>query len=103
MATLTQVFARQNFSETFGTQIYAVPLNTEAAIVTNIIVVNTTPTPQTFTILFDGVELFSNTQIAGNATISIDLKQPIVSPSGTINGSASNTGVKLHMSGVRVI
>jgi hypothetical protein len=103
MATLTQVFARGQFSTTPNTSIYTVPANTEAAIVTNIIVTNTSATPGTFTIIFDGVEMFKDTPIDGKATISIDLKQPIISPSGEITGSASSVDIKLHMSGVWVL
>lgn len=103
MATITQVFARTSFSTTPGTELFSVPGQAEAAIVTNIVVTNTAATPETFTILFDGVEMFKDTQIDGKATISIDLKQPVLAPSGEITGSASSTDVRIHMSGVFVI
>lgn len=103
MATLTQVFARSSFSTTPNTVIYSVPVEASAAIVTNIVVTNTAATQENFTIIFDNVEMFLDTEINGKSTISIDLKQPILAPSGQVTGSASSTNVKLHMSGVAVI
>lgn len=103
MATLTQVFARGQFSTTPNTSIYTVPANTEAAIVTNLIVTNTSVSPGTFTIIFDGVEMFKDTPIDAKSTISIDMKQPIIAPNGEVTGSASSTDIKLHMSGVWVL
>lgn len=100
MATITEVFARSGFSTTPNTLIYSVDPAAEAAVVTNIVVVNTTNAPQTFTILFDDVEVFDETEIAPKATITVDLKQALLSPSGEITGSASNANVKVHMSGV---
>lgn len=103
MATLTQVFARGDFSTTPNTVIYEVPVNTDAVIITNIIIVNTALTSETFTILLDGVELFKDTPIEGKSTISMDLKQPLFASGGEVTGSASSTSVKIHMSGVWVI
>jgi hypothetical protein len=103
MATLTQVFARGQFSTVPNTSIYTVPANTEAAIVTNLIVTNTSVSPGTFTIIFDGVEMFKDTPIDAKSTISIDMKQPIISPDGEVTGSASSTDIKIHMSGVWVL
>lgn len=100
MATVTEVFARTGFPNVPGTLLYLVPQGAVSAVVTNIVVTNTTVAQQTFSILLDGVEIFSDTEISPNATISMDLKQPILAPSGEITGSASSAGVKLHMSGV---
>ncbi len=100
MATITEVFARSGFSTTPNTLIYAVEAGAEAAVVTNIVVVNTTNASQTFTLLFDGVEVFDETEINPKATITVDLKQALLAPSGEITGSASNANVKIHMSGV---
>ena len=100
MATVTEVFARTAFPNVPGTLLYSVDAGAVSAVVTNIVIVNTTVATQTFTILLDGVEVFSDTEIAPKATISMDLKQPILAPSGEVTGSASSAGVKLHMSGV---
>lgn len=100
MATITEVFVRSAFPTGSNSALYVVPSGTEAAVVTNILVVNTTVAPQTFTILFDEVEVFSQTEISPNSTITIDLKQALLAPSGEIAGSASSAGVKVHMSGV---
>lgn len=102
MATITEVFARSSFSTTPNTSFYVVPNGAEAAVVTNILIVNTGLSTETFTILFDGVEVFSETEIAGKATISMDLKQALLAPDGEITGSASSTNIKVHMSGVLI-
>ena len=100
MATVTEVFARSSFSTTPDSLIYQVDPSAISAVVTNILVVNTSNGPRTFTILFDGVEVFKDTLISANSTLSMDLKQALIAPDGEITGSASNTDVKLHMSGV---
>lgn len=102
MATVTEVFARSAFPTTPATSLYAVPIAATAAVVTNIVITNTSIAPETFTILFDGVEVFSDTEISANSTITIDLKQALLAPSGEITGSASSADVKLHMSGVLI-
>lgn len=102
MATITEVFARSSFPTSPNTSLYTVPIAATAAVVTNIVVVNTTIAPQTFTILFDGVEVFADTEIAPKATITVDLKQALLAPSGEVTGSASSANVKLHMSGVLI-
>jgi hypothetical protein len=67
--------------------------------VTNIVVVNTKNTAETFTLLLDDIELFSDTPISANSTISIDLKQVLVE---SIGGVASSNLVKVHISGVEI-
>lgn len=103
MATLTQVFARTSFPTTPDSVIYSVPAEATAAIVTNIIVTNTAATSETFNISFDGVEMFKDAVINGKATISIDLKQPILAPSGEVSAWATTSNIRIHMSGVFVI
>jgi hypothetical protein len=99
MATVTEVFARTDFSEVPNTVFYEVDAGAQAAVVTNILIVNTAASTETFTLLFDGVEVFSDTEITGKSTISIDMKQALP-PSAEITGSSSNDAIKLHMSGV---
>lgn len=103
MATITEVFARTSLPTIPGSVLYEIDPAAASAVVTNILVVNTSQTTQTFTILLDGVEVFSETEIAGNSTISMDLKQALYATTGEITGSASSTAVKLHMSGVVII
>ncbi len=97
--------ARTAFATTLG-DLYTIPLTTTTAIVTNIVVTNTAPTVEKFTITLDGVELFDETPIAGNSTISIDMKQVLdaqAAPTKKIRGFATSTSVKVHISGIEVI
>ncbi len=100
MATITEVFFRSSLPTGSNQTLYTVDAGAVSAVVTNILVVNTSNGPRTFTILFDEVEVFKDTQIAANSTISIDLKQALLAPNGEISGSASSADVKVHMSGV---
>jgi hypothetical protein len=103
MATLTKAMARDSFATSLA-DIYIVPSAETTAIVTNIVVTNTTNVNQSFNILLDGVQLFHNTPIAGNSTISIDIKQ-VLDPSGTpkkITGFATAATLKYHISGIEL-
>ena len=105
MATISKSLARTAFATTLG-DLYTVPTNTATSIVTNIVVVNTGATVERFTINLDGVELFNETPIAGNSTISIDMKQVLdaqpTNPTKKIRGFASATTVKVHISGIEI-
>ena len=103
MAALPKAFARGSFATTVA-DIYVVPASTTTSIITNIVVANTTSTQQTFTILLDEVEVFNTTPIAGNSTVSIDLKQ-VLDASITlkkIKGFATAATVKYHISGIEL-
>lgn len=103
MATITKAMARAPF-QTSLSDIYIVPSSSTTAIITNIVVSNTTNTSQNFSILLEEVELFNNTPIAGNSTVSIDIKQ-VLDPSGTpkkVTGFATATSVKYHISGIEL-
>jgi hypothetical protein len=102
MATVTAVLARTAFATTEG-QLYMTPTAT-TSVVTNIVVTNTSNSPATFNILLDDVELFSNTPIQGNGTISVDMKQVLegLISAKEITGFASATSVKVHISGVEL-
>ena len=103
MPTITKALARGSFAASIS-DIYIVPTPSTTAIVTNIVISNTTNNSRIFSLLLDGVELFNSTPIEGNSTISIDLKQ-VLDPSGTmkkITGFASATTVKYHISGIEI-
>jgi hypothetical protein len=104
MATVTKALARASFSLTEA-DLYTVPTTGTTTVVTNIVVVNTSPGIQDFNILLDGVELFEKTIINGYSTISIDMKQ-VLDANATpkkIRGFASATTVKVHISGVEIV
>jgi hypothetical protein len=103
MATTTKALSRAAFATTVG-DLYTVPTTGTTTVVTNIVVVNTSAASQTFNLLLDGVELFNDTPIAGNSTISVDMKQ-VLDANATpkkIRGFASATTVKVHISGVEI-
>lgn len=103
MATVTKALSRAAFATTEG-DLYTVPTTGTTTVVTNIVVVNTGASAQSFNILLDGVELFEQTPIAGYSTVSIDMKQVLDANSTRkkIRGFASATTVKVHISGVEI-
>lgn len=103
MATITKALARGAFATTLG-DIYTVPTTATASVITNIVIHNTSATSATFNILLDGTELFTVSPIAGNTTISIDMKQAldVSATPKKIRGYASSTSVKYHISGVEI-
>lgn len=103
MATVSKALARQAFANAIQ-DIYTVPTTGTATIITNIVVTNTSASAANFTLVLDGVELFSETTIAGKSTVSIDMKQVLdASPTPKkIRGFASANAVKVHISGIEL-
>lgn len=99
MPTISKALARTAAAVT-NTTLYTVPAST-TAIVTNIVVDNTSGTAQTFSINLDGIALLSSAAIAANASAFFDLKQALATTK-TITGSASATSVTFHISGVEI-
>jgi hypothetical protein len=99
MATVSKALVRGAFPTTID-YLYTTPTEQTTAVVTNIVVANTTATPQIFSLLLDGEEIFNSTPIAGNGTISVDMKQVIT---GDVAGFASSNTVKVHISGVEIV
>jgi hypothetical protein len=99
MAVTSKVLAR-TAAATTSTTLYTVPSAT-TAIITNLVVVNTTNAVQNFTINFDGVAFASSFVIANNSLATFDIKQ-VLDATKTITASASTTGVNFHISGVEV-
>jgi hypothetical protein len=102
MATLTKAMARGSFATEIS-DLYTVPTGT-TAIVTNIVISNTTGAAGTFTLLLDGVHIFSGTPIGSNSTVSVDLKQVLEDKpeAAKITGFASLTTIKYHISGIEI-
>ena len=99
MATTSKALAR-TAAATTSTTLYTVPALT-TAIVTNIVVTNAAATAATFTMTFDGIEIFKDVAIAANSVAMFDLKQ-VLATTKIIAGLASATTVKFHISGVEV-
>ena len=100
MATTAQVLFRGAASLT-NTTLYTTPSNT-TAVITNIVVSNTSATPLTFTINLNGTAILSSVSIAANSSAFFDLKQ--VLPAGQVlSGSASAVSVNFSISGVQIV
>lgn len=99
MATTTKALAR-TAAATTSTTLYTVPSST-TAVVTNIVVSNAAATAATFTMTFDGIEVFKDVALAANSTAMFDLKQ-VLATTKIIAGLASATTVKFHISGVEI-
>lgn len=80
--------------------IYKVPSLT-TAIATNILINNPTNMVQKFTMLFDNVSIFEESEISGLETISIDLKQ-VIATDKNIHATASSDVLSFNISGVTI-
>jgi hypothetical protein len=99
MANLAKKLFRGSAS-TGNTTLYTVPAGT-TTVVTNILISNTTSTERTATLLLDGVEILKDTPISGTSAIVVDLKQTLEA-ADLIEGSASATTVRFHISGMEI-
>jgi hypothetical protein len=100
MANTAKVLFRGAATTSTSTSLYTVPAST-TAIITNIVITNTSSTAYTFTLSLDDVAIHTATSIAGNSTIYIDTKQ-VLATTKIIKGGASNTDVNFHISGMEV-
>ena len=82
------------------TTLYTVPSAT-TAVVTSIVVTNTSDTAATFTMALDDVNLATTVTVGAYDSTVIDLKQ-VLNATETITGGASVTDVNLHVSGVEI-
>ena len=99
MATTSKVLARAAASTSNAT-LYTTPSAT-TTIVTNIVVANTAASAATFDLSLNGVQVFNDAAIAANSSAFFDLKQVLVA-TDLIEGLASATTVKFHISGVEI-
>ena len=99
MATTSKALYR-GAAATSSSTLYTVPSST-TTIVTNIVVSNSAAAAATFTITFDGVDLFKTVSLAANTTVMFDIKQTLATTK-IIAGFASATTVNFHISGVEV-
>lgn len=99
MATTTKALAR-TAAATSSTTLYTVPAST-TTIVTNIVIANTGSSAYTWTMTFNGVSIGTSVSIPANSTTVIDMKQ-VLAATQVIAGSASNTAVTFHISGIEV-
>jgi len=99
MATTSKTLYR-GAAATSSATLYTTPAST-TTIVTNIVVTNTTVSPQTFTLVMGGTTLADAVTVSNNDSTVIDLKQVLIATQ-TITGLASSTSVNFHIAGIEV-
>jgi hypothetical protein len=99
MATNTTVLFR-GAASTSSTTLYTVPSG-RTAVVTSILIANTGSSAYTWTMTFNSVSIGTSVSIPANSTTVIDMKQ-VLAATQIIAGSASNTAVTFHISGIEV-
>lgn len=99
MTTQQKVLFRGEVPAT-NTSVYSVPSST-SAIVTNLIVANTSSSSIALSISIGGFSVFSETEVFGNTSVFVDLKQ-VMNEFDAIEVSGSTTGLDIHVSGVEV-
>lgn len=97
MAVTPKALVRTTLTASSAT-LYTVPAATYA-VVTNIILSNTTASAVTTTLVFDGVSLLTAVSVPANSTTTIDLRQ-VLATTKTITGLASTAAaIGCHISG----
>ena len=99
MATVQKIMFR-GAASTSDTALYVVPSATEA-VVTNIIVANDSVDAEAFSLSLAGISMATTVDIEPNSVITFDVKQ-VLEAEDAINGSASSTSIKFHISGVEI-
>lgn len=100
MPTTSKVLFRGAATTTLTTTLYTVPALT-SAVVTDIVVTNTSGSTGTFTMSLGGVNLATNVTVAANDSTVIQIKQ-VLTAAQTIQGGASATSINFHISGVEI-
>jgi hypothetical protein len=100
MANNVKKIARGAVLTTPDSVVYTVP-GSGQAVVTNIVLTNTTGAAITSTVKLATVEVLAGISIAANGVFAFDLRQ-VLDANETITASASATGLKLHISGMEV-
>ena len=100
MATISKALFRGAATTTVGTTLYTVPSG-YSAVVTSIVVTNTSASAGTYTLALGGTNLATTVAVGGNDSTVIDLKQPLTAAQ-TITGGASATTINFHISGVEI-
>jgi hypothetical protein len=100
MATTAKALFRGAASTTTSTTLYTVPADT-TAIVTNIVIANSSSSDATYTLFLDDVAFATTVTVGGLDSVVLDVKQ-VLGSAKTIKGGASATTVSFHISGVEV-
>jgi hypothetical protein len=100
MATTSKALFRGAATTNTATTLYTVPSAT-TAVVTSIVVTNTSASAGTFTLALGGTAFATAIAVGGNDSTVIDIKQPLTATQ-TITGGASATTINFHISGVEI-
>jgi hypothetical protein len=100
MATTVKVLARGAATTNTATTLYTVPAAT-TAVITNIVVTNTSASLQSYSLSLDGVSIATTVAISASDSVVIDMKQ-VLGATKIIAGGASATSVNFHISGVEI-
>jgi hypothetical protein len=101
MATNTPVTMAETAASTSSTTLYTSPSNGKA-ILTEIIISNTTTLQQNVTITVGGVNLLPAIAIPAASVVNFQFKK-VINSSKIVAGFATSTGVTLHISGVESV
>jgi hypothetical protein len=97
MAVTPQLFYRGSAATTSGT-LYTAP---SKAVLTDIVVSNTSSDQQYVTITVDGINIVPTVPVSAKQVVNLQFKTVV--PSGDIiAGYATSTDVKFHISGVEI-
>lgn len=99
MANTVKKLFRGNVA-TSAADVYTVPAST-VAVVTNIVLTNTTASVVTGTVKLSSHEVLAAVTVPANGIFALDLKQ-VMEASETVNAAASAAGLKLHVSGMEI-
>jgi hypothetical protein len=100
MATTAKALYRGAATTNTATTLYTVPAAT-TAVITNIVITNTSGSLQTYSLSLDGVSIATTVAIAATDSVVIDMKQ-VLGATKIIAGGASATSVNIHISGVEI-
>lgn len=100
MPNIVKKLARVSVTTVADTAVYTTPGSAQA-VVTNIVLTNTTGAAITATVKLATVDVLSAVSIAANGVFAFDLRQ-VIDASETITASASAVGLRLHISGMEV-
>ena len=100
MPSTPKTLFRGAATTTVGTTLYTVPSAT-TAVVTSIVVTNTSDSDKTFTLGLGGTNFATTVPILPYDATVIDIKQTLTATQ-TITGGASATSVNFHISGVEI-
>lgn len=100
MATTSKTLFRGAATTTTTTTLYTAPADT-TAVVTSIVITNTSGSDATFTMSLADVNLATTVTVGAFDATVLDLKQ-VLNATETITGGASVTDINFHISGVEI-